>query len=243
MIQNCSSLLFSKHVRTYTQRSAFLDIPRSAMAPSSDVSDEIKRSDFGSLKRSLSTTASSSQGSDEIEKSNVGPVKKLNDAVASTSNDPDKLKSKVGSKKSITTVGSSTLVPSETLISNVGSLRKSPEKGYTPLRKPTFSNTSTFTLTDSSKSSMVFRRFDCANARRLLVLEAEIAELEERLEKKEWENANGTAFELPEFSSKEKERHLSRREREGEMKELGQLLDRKVEKYCTQPHIFWICAY
>lgn len=85
---------------------------------------------------------------------------------------------------------------------------------------------------------MVFRRFDHANARRLLVLEAEIAELEERLEKKEQENANGTAFKLPEFSSKEKEkeRHLSWREREGEVEELGRLLDRKVEKYCTQPH-------
>ena len=66
---------------------------------------------------------------------------------------------------------------------------------------------------------MVFRRFDYANARRLLVLEAEIVELEERLEKKKLENAN-----------------LSWREREGEVEELGRLLDRKVEKYCTQPH-------
>ncbi|KAF2120818.1 hypothetical protein BDV96DRAFT_595227 [Lophiotrema nucula] len=194
------------------------------MAPSIDHSDElfdtddIKRSDFGS-KKSTDTTASASKDLSNIEKGN-------GEAVITT--DPDELKSKIGSKKSITTVGSSTLAPTDTLSSNVGSISKDPtKKSYTPLRKNTFRLASTFSLTDSVGSVMTFRGFERVNAWRMLTLEAEIADLEKRLEQLEKEDA-GLVMQT---SFWEKQAYRNHGLREEEMEKLGVLLDMKLERY------------
>ena len=207
------------------------------MASSSNVSEEVKRSDFGSLKRVLSTTASSSKDSDEMGRDEHDVTRlKSSEEKSSSVKDVDELKSKVGSKKSITTVGSSTIVPSETLNSNVGSLRKPLVRKYPPSRRSNFSISSKFVLKDSTNASMEFRRFDRANARRLLALEAEIAELEKRLEELEVESEKNAPLGSLKFE-RERGRRLER-EREEEMAELGRRLDTKIEKYCKyEPHL------
>ncbi|ORY11087.1 hypothetical protein BCR34DRAFT_601542 [Clohesyomyces aquaticus] len=182
--------------------------PKIEPAASSDA-NEIKRSDFGS-KDAASTTATDSPNTTEGDNNSI------------KNPDPDGVKSKVGSKISIETSGPSTLKASEALVSHASSHKSQLKKSYyTPPPENKFLLASTFSLTDSGGSSMDFRRFERANARRLLTLEAEIADLDDRLEQMEWKR----------MGSEDIEKTRRHQEKEEGLKELSALLDVKLDRY------------
>ncbi|KAF2730342.1 hypothetical protein EJ04DRAFT_500711 [Polyplosphaeria fusca] len=185
------------------------------MSPSfqkQDDVEEINRNDLD-LKSSSSATATTSSNSSNIDKGII--------ASSITSLDSDDLVSKVGSKKSVKRTCSSRVAASETLLSGNDPTTRHTEKKYTLLRDNTLNQNSTFSVTDSTGSSMIFRRFERANTRVLLTLEAEISDLEDRLEQLEQEVAG----------NKTKEKQLNSQKTLEEISKLSLLLDSKLKNY------------